>query len=231
MKEAIMYRRRFIKAGIISGLALSPLMISCGAAAPALSPVIIPPIASVAGKTVAEYLIEFVTGVAINIVSSSVSDWMTSLTGSQKDNVNRAEQDMRNMGFSIYATNVYNFANSVVFFGMSQPNGPDTCVTFMGKHAISLVEGPALMGIALSGKYWDVPNIEAPSALLPIKAHQAEVSDFNTNSSQPFRYDTPSGNMNIAYQANPSTQEGKVRVQSIVNNQLIHDKTFGISWS
>lgn len=227
-----MKRRRFFKVSVVSVITSSPLLAACGGEIPAAAPLAAPAVEafSLAGKTVAEYLIKFAEEVGIEILASEVADWLKGLAGQQGKAAREARDDMQKMDFVNYVTKVYNFNNSVIFFGMSKKQGPDTCVSFMAKRAISLVEGPALMGIALSGLSWDAKNVASPAALLPIKAHQTEISTFENSSSQPFRYTTPAGEMFVSYTANPAANEGKIRVQSVVDNLAIHDKTYGISW-
>jgi hypothetical protein len=228
-----MTRRQFVKTGItlVGGVAATLVVGSCGpevavpAAAATLS----------AAKPVAEWFGRFATSVGASIISSVIVDWAANAGGRLGSEANAANNQMQSAGFNVYASNVYQYvfpSNTITFYAMGANGGFNACAPFIRNDGKALVEGPVIMGLALSCLNWSSTDVPPADGLLITKALQTVGSDFMKTEPNPFKFTTRAGNLAIQYASIPEKQQGQVSVVAKKDNGgLLHGQDYLVQWS
>ena len=220
----ILTRREFLKVGAtgLISVTFAPLLGSCSfASSPAVQE---------GAKKVVDYVIEFAVLVGLKKASETVEEWIQGLDESSRQTVDDTNTKMAEAGFTNYKTPVY-YNNTVIFYGVENQDQFNACVPFYSAEGIPLVEGPALMGIALSGKDWSSSSVSAADGLIPLKAYQDDGSQFEVSFPKPFQYKTNAGTLSMTYEADTNNKKGLISVVATDNNGgVLHGQDHVISW-
>jgi hypothetical protein len=217
-------RRDFLKvslAGLAGITTLSPIISGCAALTS-------PPVRKVA-KTVLQHFAEFIIIAGLRKASEYFDDWMAGLDSESQNTVNITNQKMENAGFIYYNTSVY-YNNNVILYGVENTDAFNSCVPFYSD-GISLVEGPALMGIALAGQYWQSSNVHPADGLIPLYPYQDDGSQFEKSFSKPYGWKTPAGELEMNYESDYANKKGLVSVVARENNGgILHGEDYQIDF-
>jgi hypothetical protein len=226
-----MRRREFITRGVtgLTAVTLGPLIVSREGEVAASSAVS----AVAAGhKTVAHWLSDFVLAAGIGTIFDSVLEWLSSLGSTERAEAERVNSLMASSGFIILDSPVYAHGNNFFYYAINQ-DGFNACAPFFvgNEESNPLIEGPALMGIAVSGLDWTNPDVSAADALIPNRQYQTNGSEFGVSLEYPLHYDTNAGTLDIGYTAYPNTREGTISVvASHSNGGLLYGADHDIMW-
>jgi len=231
-----MSRRQFLKTGItlVSGAAitmsLGGTLVGCGGEAAPLFAATLS-----AAKPVTQWVKEFAEKIGVALIAGFIPDWVSGAAGQFSADAREANNMMQSAGFNVYATSVYQYsfsANTITFYAMGQNTGFDACAPFLRNDGKALVEGPVLMGLALSALNWQSTDVHPADGLLLTKALQNVGSNFNKTEPNPFRFYTPAGSLAIQYSSDTAKQQGLVSVVAKKDNGgELHGEDYLINWS
>jgi hypothetical protein len=188
------------------------------------------------GLTVLQWLLRFATSVGSNIVADSVANWMRNLNNRNKQVVSGANQMMKRDRFEIYDQDIVNLsANNIHFYGVYHRNGLNACAPFYTVNPGGelkteiMLDGPPIVGLALSAADWDNRQVSKADGLVPLKGNRT-LSIFSAPQGQPVNAKTAAGNVEIGYWSDRRSK-GVVSVVSRKDNGgVLFGADYELNW-
>jgi hypothetical protein len=226
LRDYYLDRRNFIK---LSSAAAAGLVVSTSCTLEKVVPVIayVGRLATAVGTTTLANLIS--EYIAKNVVSKNLRNEVTQV------NIHMAKEG----GFDDLSVSVVYGKFGYFFYAARHNDKFNICIPFfdasrVNKSIITMVEGPSVVGLALAAERIAQKRSkdDANAVLLPQVALQRSVGTFQTGYSQPDRYTTKVGTVDIGYQSN-GKGEGTVNVRAIRSNpnQVLLDENYDITYT
>ena len=181
----------------------------------------------------ATWLAEFASAAGIAVVEAVLADYYDSASQQRQAEIDAISDRMAEHNFVIPDTPVYTDSDTV-FYGVTHRDRINCCAAFYASNgAISLLEGPALMGIALSGiNFGGADGLSVADVFVPIEQVRADMSDFRKGIDPSSVYQTKAGQLEIGYRSDyPEASTGTVSVVATRENGGVlfggdHDLTY-----
>jgi len=217
-----MDRRTFLKAGVLVPLSVAAsFSAACSppprVAPPAAAPVVGPPalVRDIGGVHALDLLAELVDRTDTEVASTQIGEWLATRAEAERAAIQTLNTGMADRGFSDFRDLRVFVNGDAIFYGIGNVDQQNACAPFWVKgKRVALVEGPAIVGLALMAREWNgSTGVSAGQGLIPIGTiHREQGSELGISLPYPYVYKTAAGRVSITYQIGPTHPVGRISV-------------------
>ena len=218
-----MDRRTFLKAGVLVPLSVAAsLSAACSpppprVVPPAAAPVVGPPalVRDIGGVHALDLLAELVERTGTEVASTQIEEWLATRAEAERAAIRTLNAGMADKEFSDFRDPRVFMNGDAIFYGMGNVDQKNACAPFWVKgKRVSLVEGPAIVGLTLMAREWNgSTGVSAGQGLIPIGTiHREQGSELGISLPYPYVYKTAAGRVSITYQIGPTHPVGRISV-------------------